>query len=43
MGMIGAETEKRLVEVMSESYKPHGYEKAEAPVWDIKSFDCAED
>jgi exonuclease 3'-5' domain-containing protein 1 len=43
MGMIGEETEKRLVEVMSESYKPHGCEKAEAPVWDIKSFDCVED
>jgi exonuclease 3'-5' domain-containing protein 1 len=43
MGMIGAETEKRLVEVMTESYKPHGREKVEALVWDINSFDCVED
>jgi exonuclease 3'-5' domain-containing protein 1 len=43
MGMIGAETEKRLVEVMSESYKPHGRGKAGAPVWDINAFDSVED
>jgi exonuclease 3'-5' domain-containing protein 1 len=43
MGMIGAETEKRLVEIMSKDYKPHGHQKAGAPAWDTKSFDEVED
>jgi hypothetical protein len=43
MGMIGAETEKRLVEVMSKDYKPHGRQKAEVPVWDTKAFNEVED
>jgi exonuclease 3'-5' domain-containing protein 1 len=43
MAMIGAGTEKRLFEVMSEDYKTHGGKKAEAPVWDTKSFHEVED